>query len=85
VIDAVKKAIDIAKTGIMKQTIKVYQLQNEGIEELKNGVNDLFQIISTKVDGDLNKISDALSSYQKLDFRHRISGNNLGEAICWIK
>jgi methyl-accepting chemotaxis protein len=78
VIDAVKKAIELAKTGIMKQTI-TETTKNEGIEELKNGVNDLFEIVSTKVDGDLNKISDALSSYQKLDFRHRITGNNLGK------
>jgi methyl-accepting chemotaxis protein len=78
VIDAVKKAIELAKTGIFKQTI-TQSTSNEGVEELKNGVNDLFEIVSTKVDGDLNKISDALSSYQKLDFRHRISGNNLGK------
>ncbi len=78
VIDAVKKAIALAKTGIMKQTISE-STKNEGIEELKNGVNDLFEIVSTKVDGDLNKISDALISFQKLNFTHRISGNNLGE------
>ncbi|MDX9743001.1 MAG: methyl-accepting chemotaxis protein [Arcobacteraceae bacterium] len=77
VIDAVKKAIDIAKTGIMKQTIKE-STQNEGIEELKNGINELFHIVSSKVDGDLNKISDALTSFQKLDFTHRVSGNDLG-------
>ena len=78
VIDAVKEAINIAKTGIMKQKIKESTI-NEGIEELKNGVNDLFEIVSTKVDGDLNKISDALFSFQKLNFAHRITGNDLGE------
>jgi methyl-accepting chemotaxis protein len=78
VIDAVKKAINIAKTGIMKQTISE-STKNEGIEELKNGVNDLFEIVSTKVDSDLNKILDALLSFQKLNFSHRIIGNNLGE------
>ena len=78
VIDAVKEAINIAKTGIMKQKIKESTI-NEGIEELKNGVNDLFEIVSTKVDGDLNKISDALFSFQKLNFAHRITGNALGE------
>ncbi len=78
VIDAVKKAINLAKTGIMKQTIS-QSTSNEGIEDLKNGINDLFAIVSTKVDGDLNKISDALSSFQKLNFTHRIVGDNLGE------
>ncbi|MGB7402753.1 MAG: methyl-accepting chemotaxis protein [Arcobacter sp.] len=78
VIKAANKAIDIAKTGIMKQTIQE-KTQNEGIENLKNGINDLFKIVSTKVDGDLNKISAALLSFQKLNFTHRIEGNNLGE------
>ena len=83
VIAAVNKAIDLAKTGIMKQTINE-STSNEGIESLKNGVNELFEIVSSKVDGDLNKISDALSSYQKLDFRHRIDGNNLGDVATGI-
>ena len=77
VIDAVKKAIELAKTGVFKQTISL-STSNEGVEELKNGVNDLFKIVSTKVDGDLNKISNALTTFQKLDFRHRITGE-LGE------
>jgi len=78
VIEAVQKAIELAKTGVMEQTI-TQSTTNEGIEELKNGVNDLFKVVSTKVDGDLNKIEEALSLYQKLDFRHRLTGNNLGE------
>ena len=77
VINSVKKAIDLAKTGVMKQSISE-STKNEGIEELKNGVNDLFKIVSTKVDGDLNKISKALTIFQKLDFTHRITGD-LGE------
>jgi len=89
VISSVKNAIDIAKTGIMKQTI-TESTQNEGIEELKNGINELFQVVSNKVDGDLNKITNALLSYQSLDFTHRITGdlgetaqglNNLANAI----
>ena len=77
VTSAVQKAINIAKTGIMKQTI-TQSTKNEGIEDLKNGVNELFNIVSSKVDGDLNKISNALSSFQKLNFTHRITGD-LGE------
>ncbi|WP_419766423.1 MAG: methyl-accepting chemotaxis protein [Arcobacter sp.] len=78
VIQSVNAAVDLAKTGIMKQTIKE-TTKNEGIENLKNGVNELFETVSTKVDGDLNKISEALLSYQKLNFTHRIEGNSLGE------
>ena len=78
VIQGVNSAIELAKTGIMEQTI-TQTTQNEGIEALKNGVNELFEIVSTKVDGDLNKISQALSSFQKLDFTHRITGNKTGD------
>ncbi|RXI45022.1 hypothetical protein CRU99_04360 [Malaciobacter mytili] len=77
VIDAVKNSIDLAKTGIMKQTI-TESTKNEGIENLKNGINELYQIVSSKVDGDLNKISTSLTSFQNLNFTHRISGD-LGE------
>lgn len=77
VTDAVKKAVELAKKGIMDQTIKE-STKNEGIEGLKNGINDLFGVVSSKVDGDLNKISNALASFQRLDFTHRITGN-LGE------
>ncbi|MGB0990635.1 MAG: PAS domain S-box protein, partial [Halarcobacter sp.] len=78
VIESVKEAIDIAKTGVMDQTI-TEKTQNDGIEELKNGINDLFQIVSSKVNGDLNSISNALTSYQKLDFTYRVEGKDLGE------
>ncbi|APW66700.1 MULTISPECIES: methyl-accepting chemotaxis protein [Arcobacteraceae] len=77
VIESSKKAIELAKTGIMQQSI-IESTKNEGIEELKNGINDLFQVVSSKVDGDLNKITEALTSYQTLNFVHRITGD-LGE------
>jgi methyl-accepting chemotaxis protein len=73
VIDAVKKAIDIAKTGIMKQTIKE-STKNEGIEELKNNVNELFQVVATKVNGDLNKVANIITASQNLNFTTRIDG-----------
>ncbi len=73
VIDAVKKAIDLAKTGIMKQTIKE-TTTNEGIEELKNGVNELFEVVATKVNGDLNKVTNIITASQNLNFTTRIDG-----------
>jgi len=78
VIDSVNKAIDLAKTGIFNHQINE-TTNNESVEELKNSVNDLFNIVSSKVDGDLNKVSAALASYQSLDFTHKISGNDIGE------
>ncbi len=78
VVDAVKSSIDTAKNGIMKQKI-VESTKNEGIEELKNGINELFQIVSSKIDSDLNRVSNTISSFQKLDFTYRLTGNDLGE------
>ncbi|QKF81351.1 methyl-accepting chemotaxis protein [Halarcobacter ebronensis] len=78
VIDNVKKSIELAKTGFMKQKI-VESTKNENIEELKNGINELFEIVSSKIDSDLNRISNILSSFQKLDFTHRLTGDDLGE------
>ena len=72
VIEAVKASVEVAKTGLMRQRIDI-STSNEGLEELKDGFNDLLEVVSTKVSGDLNTISDALNSYQKLDFTHRIS------------
>ncbi len=77
VIDAVKEAVLTAKTGLLKQKIEI-STSNEGLEELKDGFNDLLEVVSSKVCGNLNKISDALNYYEKLDFTHRITGN-LGE------
>ncbi len=84
VIDAVKKAIELAKTGIMKQTI-TESTKNEGIEELKNGINDLFEIVSTKVDGDLNKISEALLFFQKLNPFHAATAPKIMISAVLIK
>ncbi len=83
VINAVKEAVNVAKNGNMEQTITL-TTRNEGIEELKNIINDLFRTVSEKVDGDLNKISNALLSYQNLDFTHRIQGNKLGQVSVGI-
>jgi methyl-accepting chemotaxis protein len=88
VANSVKNAIDLAKTGVFDQEIKD-TTDNKGVEELKNGVNELFKIVSSKVASDINKVSKALESYQRLDFTHRISDsgeistgiNNLAEII----
>ncbi|RXJ88320.1 hypothetical protein CRV01_12950 [Arcobacter sp. CECT 8983] len=78
VINSVKDAIDVAKEGNMNQTIEK-STKNIAIEELKNGINELFKIVSSKVDNDLNNITKALLSYQNLDFTHKIVGDDLGE------
>ena len=76
-INEVKNVVEIAKTGLMKQKVNA-NTSNKDLEELKNGFNELLEIVSLKVCGNLNKISNALECYGKLDFTHRITGN-LGE------
>jgi methyl-accepting chemotaxis protein len=76
VANSVKEAIDLAKTGIFDQEIKD-TTDNKGVEELKNGVNELFKIVSSKVASDINKVSKALESFQRLDFTHRISDSGV--------
>jgi len=75
VIAAVKRSVTTAKSGIMNQTISE-TTQNEGLEELKNDFNDLFQIVSQKVSGDLNEIQKVLGFFAKQDFTHRIENDN---------
>jgi len=77
VIDAVKQAVEVAKNGLMHQKVDA-STSNKGLEELKDGFNDLLEIVATKVCGNLNKISDALEHYARFDFTHRVEGN-LGE------
>ena len=83
VIQEVKNAVNLAKTGKMQQKITL-TTKNEAIEDLKNVVNELLATVSQKVHGDLNKISEALTSYQRLDFTHRIQSNSLGEVALGI-
>jgi methyl-accepting chemotaxis protein len=77
VIDAVKASVETAKTGLMTKKIEI-STSNESLNELKDGFNDLLTIVSSKVCGNLNKISDALEHFKNSNFTHRISGN-LGE------
>jgi methyl-accepting chemotaxis protein len=77
VIEAVKDAVIIAKTGILNKKIHI-STSNEALEELKVGFNELLDVVSTKVSDDLNKISEALEYYHNLDFRYQID-NASGE------
>ena len=71
VIKAISDAVDKANAGFMNQTIKE-STSNEGVNSLKDLFNKLLVTISTNVATDTNKLQDALQSYQKLDFTHRI-------------
>jgi len=73
VIDEVKRAVEIASTGILNQRIEV-STQNQVLDELKNNLNKLFEVMTSKVNGDLNKVSEIITKSQNLDFTTRIDG-----------
>ena len=76
-IDDVKRVVALVKEGKVKQTIEK-STNNEGLEELKKNFNEMLEVISSKVTSDINKVTEALDSFQKLDFTHRIP-NATGE------
>jgi len=73
VIVAVKEAVDSAKEGHLNQTIQK-STQNQGVDELKESVNELFSFLTTTINGDLNKVSDIIHKSQDLNFTTRIDG-----------
>jgi len=75
VIESVKNAVEIAKTGIMNNKVNV-STSNEALDELKTVFNELLEVVSTKISADTNKILFALNKYQSLDFTHRIKDDN---------
>jgi len=76
-INDVKEVVANVNKGNLKQSI-TSSTQNKGLEELKNLINEMFEILSKNVTDDINKIQESLTLYQKLDFRHRIK-NPVGD------
>jgi methyl-accepting chemotaxis protein len=70
-INDVKRVVQLVKNGEIKQEV-VKSTNNKVLEELKIIFNEMLEVIATKVSEDLNTIQEALESYQKLDFTHRI-------------
>ena len=68
----VKRVVTLVNDGKIKQTISA-STQNESLEELKDLFNSMLQTMSVNVASDINKLQDALNSFQKLDFTHRIA------------
>ena len=75
VIREVKNIVEIAKTGVMNNTVDI-STSNESLEELKTVFNELLAVVSNKISSDINKILFALDKYQSLDFTHRITNDN---------
>ena len=76
-IDEVKDVVSLVKEGKIKQEVKKHT-SNENLEELKSMLNEMLEVMSRDVAVDLKRIENALDSYQRLDFTHRIE-NAMGK------
>ena len=70
-INDVKNVVSLVNDGHIKQTVSS-STENEGLEELKKLFNEMLQTLAVNVASDTNKLQDAISSYQNLNFTHRI-------------
>ena len=88
-IDEVKNVVLKVKDGYLDNKIS-NKTDNQSLEELKNNFNEMLEVIASKVCKDINKLTNVLDSYAKLDFRAKVQNdkgivsvgvNNLGNII----
>ena len=67
----VKEVVSQINKGNLKERI-IAKTENDSLEELKNILNDMLEIISKKVNNDLVSIDEVLSKYKDMNFTARI-------------
>ncbi len=67
----VKEVVSQINKGNLKERI-IAKTDNDSLEELKNILNDMLEIISKKVNNDLVSIDEVLSKYKDMNFTARI-------------
>ncbi|WP_148625323.1 methyl-accepting chemotaxis protein [Aliarcobacter cryaerophilus] len=70
-INNVKEVVSQINKGNLKERI-IAKTDNDSLEELKNILNDMLEIISKKVNNDLVSIDEVLSKYKDMNFTARI-------------
>ncbi|WP_419770081.1 MAG: methyl-accepting chemotaxis protein [Candidatus Marinarcus sp.] len=70
-IDDVKSVVAVVTEGKLCKRIEK-STQNQSLNELKSIFNEMLDIMSEKICGDINKVQVALDAFQKLDFTHRV-------------
>ncbi|WP_419770705.1 MAG: methyl-accepting chemotaxis protein [Candidatus Marinarcus sp.] len=70
-IDNVKAIVQEVKNGILYKQIE-HDTHSKSLHELKVIFNEMLSIMAENICGDMNKIQRALSTFQQLDFRHRV-------------
>ena len=74
-IDEVKQVVLKVKDGRLDNKISI-RTENKSLEELKNNFNEMLEVISSRVCTDINKLTDTLDKFTKLDFRAKIENDN---------
>ncbi len=70
-IQDVKELVEEAKGGILYKRLEK-DTSNESLQELKTIFNEMLEILSKQICGDMKKVQLALQKFQDLDFTHRI-------------
>jgi methyl-accepting chemotaxis protein len=74
-IDEVKQVVLKVKDGKLDSKISI-RTDNKSLEELKDNFNEMLEVISLRVCSDINKLTDVLDKFTKLDFRAKIQNDN---------
>ncbi len=71
-VDDVKNVVNIVKNGLITQRVEK-TTEDKNLEELKTIFNEMLDVMSVNVCGNMNKIQDALKEFQTLNFEHRVA------------
>ena len=74
-INDVKSVVNNIKDGNLDQQITT-STSNKELEELKNLLNEMLNILKDSICDDLNKINTVIDEYKNLDFRHRVENSD---------
>jgi len=69
--EEVKNIVSKIKKGYLFQRLE-YDAKSPNLEELKNEMNEMLEVMNKTVGGSVNKITDVLNSYSDLDFTNNI-------------
>ena len=69
--EEVKNIVSQIKKGYLYQRLE-YNAKSQNLEELKNEINEMLEVMNKTVGGSINKITDVLNSYSDLDFTNNI-------------
>jgi methyl-accepting chemotaxis protein len=79
-IEDVKRVVNEVKEGRFNKKIEK-STDNESLEELKNTFNEMLETTKKNVCEDINKLTEVLGDFSKLDFRTRVKNDKGNVAV----